>query len=198
MIDFTTELGVDLSGPTLRADVELDVGFDPDSNDQKHARRLALLERYTPRYIKTPIGVNVPATGAAAQIVSDSPSMGRRVEIRRLYLDLAAPIAANGTVVTEPTTITVFLVADPGNAPLVPFNISAANILWRWNVFPILQAWGSHELPVDYPDNIYLLASNTAGTAVALAGTCQMTDFPDDMFTEPQMTYQVIRSFDGA
>lgn len=180
---------------TLSADVELDI--DDESDRVKHARRQHLIERYAPRIVSYPVGINVPASGAITGYVTDSPVPGRRLEIRRFHLDIAQPITGAG-LTAEPTTITTFLVADAGGAASGSgVNLSSANVIKRYaaSALPIDDTWPAHVAVVRSPMNIYLICFNTAGSAIALAGNLQTVDMPDDEFDEPSMVYHILSSF---
>lgn len=178
MSDFLPELDFS-AGIAAR----VQIGDTDEVHHRTSAHRAAFIERLTPRLIKLPVGIQVPATGAAFQFVADLPSLGRRLEIRRFHLDLAQPLTAAGVPVVEPTTLTVFLVADPGGALSIP-NFTSAAVLRRYTTLPIDDTYSKQSVIATYPENLWVVVSNNAGVAVSLAGNIQVTDMASNQFSE--------------
>lgn len=313
-IDFYHETDVDI-GP-VHASVEAEFEIDGDDSQRlKQLRRRALIERYAPRYIKYPVGIQVPATGSAFQFVTDEPSDGRYLEAMRFHLDVAQPLTSSGQAVTEPqqittqnnfagtgaasaivltvpatpnavnqvsgftvsgtgatagstivitlagvqggtqsyeyvvpagvttaaptlsisfnppiqasgpntaitltvpsfgagntnaaaelnaqtvtgTVVTIYLLADPGNAAGNPGQyLHSVGVLGRWTSLPIDQMWPSHAVRVSHPENLWLVAVNSGGTAVSLSGNLQTVNRPTDEWDDPTMMYHILNSF---
>src|SRR5215472_9176431 len=127
--------------------VSADIGIETDK-DHKDADRAAFMERYTPRFIRYPLGGNAPAGGVAVYPVSDDPSIGRRLEVHRFYLDIAIPIVGTG-IATKPTTVSAFLcVATPAQvSALSSFNVLTSSV----NTSPVDKGWGTRQVIVVPP-----------------------------------------------
>lgn len=184
---------LDLPDVNLSAAVELDIG-DDDSHRQ-HIRKQAVIDRYMPREIKIPVGINVPATSAAYVFVTDEPSPGRRLQITRFHLDIATPIVANQTV-AEPTTIIVYLVsaADLSNVN----NLSSANVLERYTTLPIDDRWGNRQVYLDHPENVYIVVTNSGATPVVLAGNIQTINRATDQYGDPGSLRELLNDWNLA
>jgi hypothetical protein len=164
--------------------VEADISLDDDYEDgKKRTAREEFEEWTTPRILRIPFGMNVTgAVGGNASLICDLPSVGRKLEIKRIYLNLAAPVSQS-----LPTGLDIYLVAQPagfnvgGPNPTDPLNLSAASILWSWkgSVLPIQQTWGRNEVVVYSPENVYLVAwTGGAVAAFTMAGNLQVVDTP--------------------
>lgn len=178
-------------------DASIDFAIGNGIGRDKTALKRALIERYAPRYFRPGIGLAIPANGSAFQFITDSPNSGRRLEVKRLHLDIAQPIVSNAPV-TEPTTVTIYLVADPGNAVAsISQFLHSASVIRRWTTLPIDYEWTSGSGMVYHPENLWIIATNVSGSAITLAGNIQLIDRAEDQWSDPTMIYDLYNAFNN-
>lgn len=169
--------------------IEAGISINDDDNDAlKRANHAANVEWYTPRNLRIPFGLNVSgAVGGSAFPITDLPHVGRKLEIKRIYLNLSQPVSQSLP------NVEVYLIGQPsgfntgGVNPTDPLNLSSANIIASWKQsLPIQQTWGRNEAVIYNPENLILaLWVGSGTTAFTLSGNIQVIDSPRVSVSEP-------------
>lgn len=149
------------------------------ANERRRRRPDNVVTRYQLRFPLT-----IPATSTITCLPANTlgPSEGYRWHIRRFSLvDNASPVTPAYTTIAA-SLHKGHLVQIPNGAGGVVQAYDQGSVIWNFTAVPSHQTWTGTAQVVLPPEQLYITAANTAGTAANCTAVVEVENMPEWLF----------------